>query len=177
VPADGAQTARQREILATARRLLREEGPDGITVGRLAAELGIRPPSLYKHFDGKRDLEARLIAQGLEAAAEAMEQAGDDLAEIAAAYRSFAVAEPALYRLMTEGPLPRDLLPEGLEARAGAPIARAAGDPDLARAAWAFAHGMTQLELAGRFPPGADLDAAWSAGIGALRSSPAAGGR
>jgi hypothetical protein len=28
---------------------------------------------------------------------------------------------------------------------------------------------MTILELDGRFPPGADLDAAWAAGIDALR--------
>lgn len=42
------------------------------------------------------------------------------------------------------------------------------GDPDLARAVWAFAHGMTILELDGRFPPNADLDAAWASGIAAL---------
>jgi hypothetical protein len=39
------------------------------------------------------------------------------------------------------------------------------GDPDVARAAWAFAHGMIMLELNERFPPGADLDAAWRAGM------------
>ena len=44
----------------------------------------------------------------------------------------------------------------------------AGGDHDRARAAWAFAHGMTILELDGRFPPDADLDGAWSAGIAAF---------
>jgi hypothetical protein len=39
------------------------------------------------------------------------------------------------------------------------------GDPDRARAAWAFAHGMTILELDGRFPTNADLDAAWAVGL------------
>ena len=34
---------------------------------------------------------------------------------------------------------------------------------------WAFAHGMTILELNGRFPPGADLDAAWATGMRAFR--------
>jgi hypothetical protein len=48
------------------------------------------------------------------------------------------------------------------------------GDGDLARAAFAFAHGMTILELNGRFPPGADLDAAWRRGLaGLLASNPA----
>jgi WHG domain-containing protein len=47
---------------------------------------------------------------------------------------------------------------------------RAAGNQDLARAVWAFAHGMVQLELARRFPPGADLDSAWQEGITAFQA-------
>jgi hypothetical protein len=39
-----------------------------------------------------------------------------------------------------------------------------------ARAAWGMAHGLVMLELNGRFPPDADVDAAWKAGIEALRS-------
>ena len=66
------------------------------------------------------------------------------------------------------GRAPRDRLPEGLEAWTAEPIVRVTGGEHLARAAWAFAHGMTILELDGRFPPGADLDAAWTAGIRAL---------
>lgn len=33
---------------------------------------------------------------------------------------------------------------------------------DVARAAWAWAHGLVILEIAQRFPPDADLDAAWA---------------
>ena len=47
-------------------------------------------------------------------------------------------------------------------------IAAVGGDPDLARAAWAYAHGMVGLELAGRFPPDADLAAAWRKAIAAF---------
>ena len=73
---------------------------------------------------------------------------------------------------MTDRPLDRDALVPGAEARAALPLYRAAGEDEaLARAAWAFAHGMTILELNGRFPPGADLDAAWDAGIGAIRAA------
>jgi hypothetical protein len=50
-------------------------------------------------------------------------------------------------------------------------IRAAGGDRDLARAAWAFAHGTTLLELNRRFPPDADLDAAWHRGLGALASA------
>src|SRR4051794_11046509 len=149
---------------------------EALTVGNIARTLGIKPPSLYKHFAGRREIEAALIAEGFELHAAALEAAGPDLAELAAAYRDFALAHPQLYRLMTERPLPRDALPDGLEARAAAPILQATNDPDLARAVWAFAHGMVQLELAGRFPDGADLDAAWAAAIAAFTASVAQAG-
>ena len=43
--------------------------------------------------------------------------------------------------------------------------------PDLAGAAWAFSHGMVQLELDQRFAPDTDLDALWRAGIAALAAA------
>jgi len=165
-----ARTPRQREILDVARRLLADDGVEALTLGRIARELGIRTPSLYKHVDSKRAIEVALIAEGLEASADALERAAPDLASLAAAYRRFALEQPQLYRLMTERPLPREELPPGLEERAAAPLIRALGDADLARATWAFAHGMVQLELAGRFPPDADLDAAWATAVAALQA-------
>jgi hypothetical protein len=54
---------------------------------------------------------------------------------------------------------------------AAAPLLWAAGDPDRARAMWAFAHGMIMPELARRFPPGADVEAAWRRGIGAFTAA------
>ena len=163
--AEEPHSARQSEIIAAARTLLVTEGVDALTVGRIAKALGIKPPSLYKHFKGKREIEAVLIAEGLHAQAEALESAQDDLARLAAAYRAWALANPQLYRLMTERPLPRDLLPKGLEARAAAPLLKVATDPDLARALSGFMHGMVTLELAGRFPPWAKVDRTWSKAI------------
>ena len=67
---------------------------------------------------------------------------------------------------MTDAPLRRDRLAPGVEERAAAAVVAAVGgDRDLARQAFAFAHGMTILELNGRFPPDADLDAAWERGL------------
>ncbi len=154
-----------------ARDLLTREGVEALTLGRVAGALGIKPPSLYKHFASKRALEAVLIAEGMRMWADALEGAGATLAEIASAYRHFARENPQLYRLMTDRPLPRDLLPEGLEARAAAPLIWATGDPDLARAVWAFAHGMVVLELAGRFPPDAELEPAWTKAIEAFSAA------
>jgi AcrR family transcriptional regulator len=163
-----ALSPRQQDVVDAARELLTKEGVEALTLGRVAQALGIKTPSLYKHFGSKRELEAVLIAEGLRQSAIALSEAGPRLADVARAYRRFALDNPQLYRLMTERPLPRDLLPKGLEERAAAPIVIAAGDPDLARAAWSFAHGMVVLELAGRFPENADLDAAWDRGIRAF---------
>jgi WHG domain-containing protein len=70
---------------------------------------------------------------------------------------------------MTERALPRDALAGGVEARAARVMIDAAGgDAHLARALWAFAHGMAILELNQRFPPDADIDAAWRRGLDAL---------
>ena len=154
---------RRAQIVREARALLEAEGERALSMRRIADRLGIRAPSLYKHLPGKRELEAAIVADGLEDFAAAMAAADPGLTGLARAYRAFALAHPHLYRLITERPLARDLLPAGLEARAAAPIVAALGDEHRARAAWASAHGLASLELAGRFPPDADLDAAWAA--------------
>lgn len=166
-------TPRAREVVAVARRVLEQDGAEALTMRRVADELGIRAPSLYKHLPHKAALEAAIIADGFEEAAAAFEAAveghPEPLVAFADAYRAFAAAHPHLYRLMTERPLQRDRLRPGVEERAALPVYHAVGDDlDRARAAWAFAHGMTNLELNGRFPPDADLDAAWRRGISAF---------
>jgi|SRR4051794_8172708 len=166
------RSARAREVVAVGRRVLEQEGPDALTMRRIADGLGIRAPSLYKHLPHKAALEAAIIADGFAEAAAAFERAiegdGDPLTAFAAAYRSFATAHPHVYRLMTERPLPRELLPAGLEARAAAPLLRAVGSPARARAAWAFLHGMTILELDDRFPSDEFLEPAWQEGVAAF---------
>jgi AcrR family transcriptional regulator len=169
------ETTRQDQIVAAARALLEDGGPDAVTMRAIAERLGIRAPSLYKHVPDKAELEAALVTDAFVELAgtftAATAGARQPLMALARAYRTWALAHPHLYQLMNNRPLERDRLPEGVEASAAAPLVEACGgDGDLARAAWAFAHGMTSLELAGRFPPGADLDAAWRAGIDGLGS-------
>jgi AcrR family transcriptional regulator len=171
VPPSGELSARQREIVSVARALLVEEGIEGLTLGRVAAALGIKPPSLYKHFASRGDLEAALIAIGLAELGDAMEAAGADLHAVGAAYRTFALANPELYRLMTSAPLPRDKLPEGLEARVLLPLHKVISDPHLARAAFAFAHGMVSLEIAQRFPPWSKLEKSWTRALDAFAAA------
>ncbi|MGW3492916.1 TetR/AcrR family transcriptional regulator [Streptomyces sp. NPDC001020] len=174
LPTAGAHLSpRAREIVAAARTLLEESGPTALTMRTLADHLGIKAPSLYKHFPDKQAVEVELIAQMLEEWAETLEAAeartSGALPALAEAYRTYALAHPHLYCLATERPLPRASLPPGLEDRAALPLLRACdGDQDLARAIWAFAHGMVVLEIHGRFPGDADLAEAWNRGLSAL---------
>lgn len=167
---------RARQIVQEARKLLEDQGLDALSMRNLAECLGIRAPSLYKHFPGKASLEAVLISIGFEEQAELFEAAlrtsRQPLAAMAQAYRTYARQHPHLYRLMYDREVNRSLLTPGSEQRVVVAVVQAAGgDRDLARAAFAFAHGMAILELNNRFPPGADLDAAWRRGMSALENS------
>lgn len=160
---------RVEQALREARVLLEHEGVAALTMRRLAEQLGIRAPSLYKHVSGKAELELRLVTAGLEELGEALEAGGDTLGGVAAAYRAWGRAHPALYGLIMDRRFPRGDLPAGLEERVARPlVAVLGGDQARVRAAWASAHGLLSLELAGRFPPGADLEAAWAAYAGAF---------
>src|SRR5437588_10997125 len=88
---------RAQEIVRVARRLLDEEGPGALSMRRIAARLGIRAPSLYKHLPDKRALEDALISAGFEEQASAFEealQAPDPLGAIAAVYRRLPGGHP-----------------------------------------------------------------------------------
>jgi AcrR family transcriptional regulator len=169
-------TPRARQIMAAAKQLLEEEGPEALSMRNLAERLGIRASSIYKHFPSKEALEAALISQGFEEQAtlfaSAVEASEEPITAMAQAYCAYAHRHPHLYRLMYDRALNRELLAPGSEDRASAPAVRAAGDDhDLARAIWAFAHGMTILELNNRFPSNADLKGAWRRGLEALEAS------
>jgi AcrR family transcriptional regulator len=162
---------RQREILGTARELLARDGGEALSLGALAKAVGIKPPSLYKHFASRADIEAALIAEGLQELADALEAAGGDLHALGAAFRRYALSNRELFRLMTAGPLPRARLPAGLEARIALPFQKALPDPHMARAVAAFAHGMVALEIAERFPPWSKLEKSWARALDAFAAA------
>jgi AcrR family transcriptional regulator len=150
------------------------EGPEALTMRRIADELGIKAPSLYKHFPDKSALKLAVIERALLEmgtvlhAAIARPGRRGPVAALLDAYRRQGVDHPHLYRLATGGPLPRAELPPGLEDWAGEPFFLVAGEPYRAQALWSFAHGMVILEIDGRFRDGADLDHTWKAGATAF---------
>jgi AcrR family transcriptional regulator len=90
-------------IIEEAVELLNTEGPDALTLNRLADELGIRTPSLYNHIDGMPGLQkelsvlnARLLADRLGEAA--IGKGGSELfIDVAQAFRSYVKENPGLY--------------------------------------------------------------------------------
>jgi AcrR family transcriptional regulator len=61
---DGART--HAAILDAAMRLASVEGINGLTIGRLAAELGVSKSGLYAHFGSKENLQRETIAAARE---------------------------------------------------------------------------------------------------------------
>jgi len=141
---------------------------------RLAEDLHIQAPSLYKHFSGKADVESVLIGDALFDIGDVTHAVlhatgpGTALRRLLDVYHSYCLSHPNLYRLATSGHLDRARLPEGLEEWAGNPWFVVTGEPALAQALWSFAHGMLILELDERYPPGSDLSSTWQAGATAF---------
>lgn len=170
------RSRRAEQVVDAARQLLEEEGPGSLTMRRLGEALGMRAPSLYKHFSGKSDVELALIEEAMadigDASHRALRQSGADgvLVHLLATYRRYALDHPNLYRLATGGPFARERIAPGLEEWAGNPWYVVTGDPSLAQALWSFAHGMVILELDNRYPPGSDLGDTWAAGAAAFEA-------
>ena len=175
-PTPRERTPRARQIIDTARAMLEAVSRDGLTMRRLADELGIRAPSLYKHVNGRPALELALMETGLDETGLAMHAAvagsnSDPISDLLGAYRAMGLANPELYRLITASSFPRAGLLPGLEAWAGEPFFLAVGEPYLAQALWSFAHGTLILELDHRFLDGSNLDRTWQAGTEAFTAA------
>ena len=168
------RSPRAIQVVDAARRLLESDGPDALTMRRLGDMLGIRAPSIYKHFPAKPAVELAVIEDAMVELGTALHRAvagaarGEAVASLLVAYRTYALAHPNLYRLATGAGLSRQDMADGLEDWAGEPFYLATGEPYQAQALWAFAHGMVVLELDDRFLPDSDLDRTWAAGATAF---------
>lgn len=87
-------------VVQAAAELADAEGLHAVTLSAVASRLGVRPPSLYSHVAGLRDLRRRLavLAAGelfdVLAPAVAGRAAGDALRATGHAYRRWALAHP-----------------------------------------------------------------------------------
>jgi len=100
------------EILRAAALLLGEQGPDALTIRRIASVAGVAPMSVYNHFGDKGGVVEALFRSGFAALQDAMEAANaiaDPLEALRAgghAYRQFALHHPAVYQVMFSHVIP-----------------------------------------------------------------------
>ncbi|MET0812677.1 MAG: TetR/AcrR family transcriptional regulator [Microbacterium sp.] len=160
------------EIVEAARGLLEAGGPSAITMSAVAARVGVRPPSLYKRVRDRESL-VQLVAEAAAAELTArLDASGHSIADHARAFRAFARDNPEGFRLMfsTAG---------ATEAsrRAAAPILDASRELvgperalDAARLFTAWATGFVNMELAGAFRMGGDVDEAFEFALSTIQA-------
>lgn len=148
------------DVTAAGVRVLEREGLKGFSLSSVAADLGVKPPSLYHHLRGIEGLKEAVAVEGWSLLVQSVPPLPDDpraaLRTLATSYRAFTLAHPDLYRLMGETPFRADnprLQPLTVEAlrlfqSLEVPPEHAV---HLVRGLRSVLHGFVQLELAGQF--------------------------
>ena len=170
------QESSEGRILSAAARVLRRDGPDGLTMRAVAVEAGITATAIYRHYEGKAGLLKRLIREEYNvflsyvtaAAAPAGLSPSDRLRAVCERYIDFALERPQSYQLLFVSPhgISIDRYPQDFQAgrSRGFSQLRAVvtecmeasemrtGEPtDVALDLYAHLHGIVMLHHAGRF--------------------------
>lgn len=100
------------EILAAAWQLVRSNGIAALSMRDLAAEVGMRAPSLYNYFPSKNHLLDAMYAQGMQQMDELVRDSPrgrsprETLRNRARAFVTAAVQDPFRFQLLFERPIP-----------------------------------------------------------------------
>jgi AcrR family transcriptional regulator len=100
------------EIVATAWRLARADGLAALSLRELAAEVGMRPQSLYTYVDAKNDIYDAMYAEGCRQFAEGQQRwelVGDaraDLRVMGRYFVDFCTQDPVRYQLLFQRTIP-----------------------------------------------------------------------
>lgn len=172
-------------LLAAAHRLLTTDGPDALTVRRIATEAGMSTMNVYSRFGGKDGVIDELYSYGYDQLFSALDTVPesddtiDDLMHVADAYRSFALEHPMYYEIMFRRFTPSQTSIERALAGLGRFVGRIERgaergsislpddlDPSGATAwLWATCHGLISLELDGIASETIDWPALYRAAI------------
>ena len=163
-PSAGMEAA----LLASAADILETEGPDGLSVRRIAAAANVAPMGVYNHFDSKFGIIDALFIQGFERLREALATIADiedpyeALREGGRRYRALALAHPMVYQVMflraVPGYVPSehalvvaarafDSLVAAVERAMAAGVLADASATETAQLIWANIHGWVSLEM------------------------------
>ena len=166
-------------ILDEARTMIVAQGLAQFSLRRLATQLGVTAPALYRFFDGKAGIVAAIaeaeftqLIDVIERAAAGVDDPIDQIKAQSVAYVKCAVENPALFAVMfayrppwTQGPDPAEL-PLAAKAWQLASVAieqaiaqGRIGEPDsvlAARTIWSAVHGVATLQTLGTTASAAD---------------------
>lgn len=163
----------ESRIIDGARAVLVEVGPGGVTQRAVAKQAGVSPQSIYNRFDSKQALLDEVANEGFLSLTDELNNAagvplasfGDPIENIVEGmrrYRLFAVANPEIYGLMFDAPVPDFRISDrtlGTAFNSLSVLINAAqtaidagafpdGDAlDYAQQIWAAAHGTLRFEL------------------------------
>jgi len=168
----------EQKIAAAARRLLDEDGPEAVTMRRVADAVGITAMAIYRHYQDRETLLNALADKGFEELASRLakrrfsggiEQKLTRMGEI---YLDHALANPRLFELMFLKPragarqYPRDfkaglsptvnLMVEAVKEGMEAGIFREGDAHQIVFEMGALSHGLIMLYLGGRMDVTAD---------------------
>ncbi|NJN93256.1 MAG: TetR/AcrR family transcriptional regulator [Anaerolineales bacterium] len=155
----------RQQVVAAAAELADRAGLEALTLAQVAAQLGVRLPSLYNHVDGLTGLRREMALLGQRQLLErisraAIGKAGEAaLIAVGQAYRRYVLEHPGVYTASVRAPAPDDaemqqvgqtiievllavLEPYGLDQESAIHAIRGLRS---------IAHGFTTLELAGGF--------------------------
>jgi AcrR family transcriptional regulator len=110
-------------VVEAAAEIADRDGLGQLTLARVAAELGVRAPSLYAHVDGLEDLRRRIAVLGVSELTEALSDAAagragrDALHAVAIAYRDYARRRPGVYEVTQRAPADVESRPDSDAAR------------------------------------------------------------
>jgi AcrR family transcriptional regulator len=156
-------------ILDAAQALLAAEGPDALSIRRIASEAGVAPMSVYNRFEGKHGVVEALFLQGFERLQQefaTVHEADvmDALDECGRRYRALALTHPGSYAVMFDDVIPEFQPSDRCKLQAAASFTELVGivrrgqdsgrmvdgEPiDIAQQIWEVVHGAVSLELRG----------------------------
>jgi len=162
---DDAGNGTRTALIEAAARLIATEGGAGLTLRRVADEVGTSTMAIYTHFGGMPELRRAVRREGfarLAARAAQVRESDDPVADLAVLGREYyehAMTNPHLYRVMfMEEPLDAadadarsetfGALVAGVERCIAAGRFAPADATDLATQFWALGHGVVALQLA-----------------------------
>jgi hypothetical protein len=108
------RAATVHEIKQTARRVLVEHGPDGLSLRAIARDMGMTAPALYRYFPSREDLLEQLIADFYDEVSDEMERArdalpaddhGGRLLAVSRTFRHWALAHPREFAMLFGSPI------------------------------------------------------------------------